>query len=44
MTAVHRGDQVNGKIRNVLGLIYLGVILISVIAAITLMVITGAGR
>ncbi|SEF37169.1 Mn2+ and Fe2+ transporters of the NRAMP family [Amycolatopsis pretoriensis] len=38
------GDQINGKIRNALGIIYLVVILIAAIAAIPLMIITGAGQ
>ncbi|MGW5718653.1 NRAMP family divalent metal transporter [Amycolatopsis sp. NPDC003865] len=38
------GDQVNGRIRNVLGVTYLGVILVAAVAAIPLMIITGAGQ
>jgi len=37
-------DQVNGRVRNVLGLIYLGLLLVASIAAIPLMIITKAGR
>ncbi|WP_410595556.1 hypothetical protein [Amycolatopsis sp. lyj-23] len=38
------GDQVNGRIRNVLGVTYLSVILVAAVAAIPLMIITGAGQ
>jgi Mn2+/Fe2+ NRAMP family transporter len=38
------GDQVNGKVRNLLGVVFLGVILVAAIAAIPLMIITGAGQ
>ncbi|WP_410631572.1 NRAMP family divalent metal transporter [Amycolatopsis sp. cmx-4-83] len=38
------GDQVNGRVRNILGVGYLGVILVAAIAAIPLMIITGAGQ
>ncbi|MFF1820718.1 NRAMP family divalent metal transporter [Kribbella sp. NPDC058245] len=37
-------DQVNGKVRNFLGLIYLALLLVASIAAIPLMIITKAGR
>ncbi|WP_328333967.1 divalent metal cation transporter [Kribbella sp. NBC_00382] len=37
-------DQVNGRVRNFLGLIYLGLLLVASIAAIPLMIITKAGR
>jgi Mn2+/Fe2+ NRAMP family transporter len=37
-------DQVNGRVRNFLGLIYLGLLLVASIAAIPLMIITRAGR
>jgi Mn2+/Fe2+ NRAMP family transporter len=37
-------DQVNGRVRNLLGLIYLGLLLLASIAAIPLMIITKAGR
>jgi manganese transport protein len=39
----YMGDHVNGKATNALGMIYLGVILVAAIAAIPLMIITGAG-
>jgi Mn2+/Fe2+ NRAMP family transporter len=38
------GDQVNGRVRNALGVTYLVVILVAAIAAIPLMIITGAGQ
>ncbi|TDP96460.1 NRAMP family divalent metal transporter [Labedaea rhizosphaerae] len=38
------GDQVNGKIRNALGVLFLIIILIAAIAAIPLLIITGAGK
>ncbi|MFJ7216576.1 NRAMP family divalent metal transporter [Amycolatopsis sp. NPDC098790] len=38
------GDQVNGRVRNILGVGYLGVILVAAVAAIPLMIITGAGQ
>jgi uncharacterized protein (UPF0333 family) len=37
------GDQVNGKVTNVFGLIFLAIILVASIAAIPLMIVTGAG-
>ncbi len=37
-------DEVNGRVRNFLGLIYLGLLLVASIAAIPLMIITKAGR
>jgi Mn2+/Fe2+ NRAMP family transporter len=37
-------DRVNGRVRNFLGLIYLGLLLVASIAAIPLMIITKAGR
>ena len=39
----YMGERVNGKVTNVFGLIYLGIILIASIAAIPLMIVTGAG-
>jgi manganese transport protein len=39
----YMGDHVNGKATNALGTVYLGVILVAAIAAIPLMIITGAG-
>ena len=38
------GDQVNGKVRNALGLLFLVVILVAAVAAIPLLVLTGAGQ
>jgi Mn2+/Fe2+ NRAMP family transporter len=38
------GDQVNGKVRNALGVLFLIVILIAAIAAIPLLIVTGAGQ
>lgn len=37
-------DQVNGRVRNFFGLIYLGLLLVASLAAIPLMIITRAGR
>jgi manganese transport protein len=37
-------DQVNGRVRNFLGLLYLALLLVASIAAIPLMIITKAGR
>jgi Mn2+/Fe2+ NRAMP family transporter len=39
----YMGDRVNGKVTNVFGLIFLGIILVASIAAIPLMIVTGAG-
>lgn len=38
------GDKVNGRVTNVLGVIYLVIILVVAIAAIPLMIITGVGQ
>ncbi|MFL6120044.1 NRAMP family divalent metal transporter [Actinophytocola sp.] len=38
------GDQVNGRVRNLLGVTFLVIILIVAVAAIPLMIITGAGQ
>jgi Mn2+/Fe2+ NRAMP family transporter len=40
----YMGDLVNGRVTNALGLVFLVVILVASIAAIPLMIITGAGR
>jgi Mn2+/Fe2+ NRAMP family transporter len=39
----YMGDKVNGRATNFFGLIYLGIILVASIAAIPLMIVTGAG-
>jgi len=39
----YMGDKANGKVTNFFGLIYLGVILVASVAAIPLMIVTGAG-
>lgn len=39
----YMGDRVNGRVTNVFGLIFLGIILLASIAAIPLMIVTGAG-
>jgi Mn2+/Fe2+ NRAMP family transporter len=39
----YMGDEVNGRATNFFGLIYLGLILVASIAAIPLMIVTGAG-
>ena len=39
----YMGDHVNGRVTNVVGLIFLGIILVASIAAIPLMIVTGAG-
>jgi Mn2+/Fe2+ NRAMP family transporter len=39
----YMGDRVNGKVTNVFGLIFLAIILVASIAAIPLMIVTGAG-
>lgn len=39
----YMGDRVNGRMTNVFGLIFLGIILLASIAAIPLMIVTGAG-
>ncbi|MGO4595632.1 NRAMP family divalent metal transporter [Leifsonia sp. 2TAF2] len=39
----YMGDKVNGRVTNFFGLIYLGIILVASIAAIPLMIVTGAG-
>lgn len=39
----YMGDEVNGRVRNALGIIFLVVILIAALAAIPLMIITGMG-
>ncbi|WP_431246000.1 NRAMP family divalent metal transporter [Leifsonia xyli] len=39
----YMGDRVNGKVTNFFGLIFLGIILVASIAAIPLMIVTGAG-
>jgi len=39
----YMGDHVNGRVTNVFGLIFLGIILIASVAAIPLMIVTGAG-
>ena len=38
------GDQVNGKVRNALGVFFLIVILVAAVAAIPLLILTGAGQ
>lgn len=40
----YMGDQVNGRVTNFFGLIFLGVVLVASAAAIPLMIATGAGR
>ncbi|KAA0102171.1 hypothetical protein CIW49_02260 [Mycolicibacterium sp. P1-18] len=40
----YMGDYVNGKVTNVLATIYLGIILVASLAAIPLMIVTGAGQ
>ena len=39
----YMGDKANGRVTNFFGLIYLGIILVASIAAIPLMIVTGAG-
>ncbi len=39
----YMGDLVNGKVTNAVGLVFLGIILVASIAAIPLMIVTGAG-
>lgn len=39
----YMGEHVNGRVVNVLGMVYLGIILVASIAAIPLMIVTGAG-
>jgi Mn2+/Fe2+ NRAMP family transporter len=39
----YMGDQVNGKVTNFFGLVFLGIVLLASIAAIPLMIISGAG-
>jgi hypothetical protein len=38
------GDEVNGRVTNMLGSLYLVIILIASLAAIPLMIVTGAGQ
>jgi Mn2+/Fe2+ NRAMP family transporter len=40
----YMGDNVNGRTTNVLGSVYLVIILIASLAAIPLMIVTGAGQ
>lgn len=40
----YMGDKVNGRLTNALGLVYLVIILVASIAAIPLMIVTGAGQ
>lgn len=40
----YMGKRVNGKVTNFFGLIFLGIILVASIAAIPLMIVTGAGQ
>ncbi len=40
----YMGEHVNGRLTNVLGLVYLGLLLVASIAAIPLMIITKAGQ
>ncbi|RDV43606.1 hypothetical protein DOE76_16855 [Leifsonia sp. ku-ls] len=39
----YMGDRVNGRVTNVFGLIFLAIILVASVAAIPLMIVTGAG-
>ena len=39
----YMGDDVNGRAANFLGLVYLAIILVAALAAVPLMIVTGAG-
>jgi Mn2+/Fe2+ NRAMP family transporter len=39
----YMGEQVNGRITNAVGVVYLVIILVASVAAIPLMILTGAG-
>ncbi|WP_374945785.1 NRAMP family divalent metal transporter, partial [Agreia sp.] len=39
----YMGEHVNGRLTNAMGLVYLGIILVASLAAIPLMIVTGAG-
>lgn len=40
----YMGDRVNGRVMNFFGTIYLGIIVVASVAAIPLLIVTGAGR
>jgi Mn2+/Fe2+ NRAMP family transporter len=40
----YMGDHVNGKVTNVLGSVYLVIIVVASVTAIPLMIVTGAGQ
>ena len=40
----YMGDNVNGRVMNFFGTIYLGIIVVASVAAIPLLIVTGAGR